>query len=218
MVSSLSHPSPISAIDPKRIAANSGVLLVHALVFAALMLPSNWTPPAVSHKAPDLVVVPEIVKPIEIKPTDPPPKPRPEPRPVVAQVTPVIPKLDAPPIDLPPIFEQGEIAADPVEDSGPPVSFDTGPQLADLAYASNPPPRYPRLALRAGDEGRVLLRVLVDAQGRPQEVEIEKSSGHRDLDRAAREQVLAKWRFHPAQRDGLPVSAWALVPIDFNLP
>ena len=64
----------------------------------------------------------------------------------------------------------------------------------------------------------MLLRVLVDASGRPVEVTVERSSGHRDLDRAAREKVLADWRFHPAQRDGVPVSAYALVPIDFALP
>lgn len=216
MVRSLPHPSSLSSIDPKRVAANTGVLLVHAVVFAALMLPSNWEPP-VAHKAPDITVVPEIVKPIEIKPTTPPPIPTPRPAVVPVQQT-VVTRTDAPPVDQPPVFDQGEIAADPVEEIGLPVDFDPGPQLADLAYASNPAPRYPRPSIRNGDEGRVLLRVLVDALGRPQEVVIEKSSGHRELDRAAREQVLAKWRFHPAQRDGLPVPAWALVPIDFNLP
>jgi protein TonB len=49
-------------------------------------------------------------------------------------------------------------------------------------------------------------------------VEIERSSGHRELDRTAREHVLAKWRFHPAQRQGRAISAYALVPIDFRLP
>ena len=72
--------------------------------------------------------------------------------------------------------------------------------------------------LRAGDEGTVLLRVLVDETGRPREVSIETSSGHRLLDQAAREQVLAKWRFHPATRQGRAVAAYALVPIDFKLP
>ena len=64
----------------------------------------------------------------------------------------------------------------------------------------------------------MLLRVLVDARGQPVEVTIERSSGHRELDRSAREKVLAEWRFHPAQRDGVPVSAYALVPVDFSLP
>ena len=64
----------------------------------------------------------------------------------------------------------------------------------------------------------MLLRVLVDAFGRPVEVTVERSSGHRDLDRAARDKVLADWRFDPAQRDGVAVPAYALVPIDFTLP
>jgi protein TonB len=58
----------------------------------------------------------------------------------------------------------------------------------------------------------------VDEQGWPKEVAIETSSGHRDLDRAAREQVLAKWRFHPATRQGRAIPAYALVPIGFSLP
>ena len=47
---------------------------------------------------------------------------------------------------------------------------------------------------------------------------VDGRSGHRELDRSAREHVLAKWRFHPAQRQARAISAYALVPIDFRLP
>ena len=96
---------------------------------------------------------------------------------------------------------------------------DAGPPMVEtLAYDVHPAPRYPRQAVRAGLEGTVTLRVLVDEQGWPRSVEIEQSSGHRELDRSAREHVLAKWRFHPAQRQGRAISAYALVPIDFRQP
>jgi protein TonB len=48
-------------------------------------------------------------------------------------------------------------------------------------------------------------------------VAIERSSGSRTLDDAAREHILAAWRFHPAMRDGHAIEAWALVPVQFNL-
>jgi protein TonB len=48
-------------------------------------------------------------------------------------------------------------------------------------------------------------------------VQVERSSGHRVLDAAAKEQVLAKWRFKPAMQDGRAVQAIGLVPVEFNL-
>jgi protein TonB len=59
--------------------------------------------------------------------------------------------------------------------------------------------------------------VLVDVDGRPLEVTIQRSSGNRDLDAAARRQVLRKWTFRPAMKDGRAVQAIGIVPIDFNL-
>ncbi len=219
MVRSLFHPSEPSTIDPRRIAANTGVVLVHALAFAVLMLPSGWEGAEPRAPVAPPVVIHDFVKPPPIPPTPPPPEPRPIVRPTVAPVEPRVTLPDIPPVDTRPVFETGEIAAVETADVGPPLdSFDTGPQLETLAYAEHPAPRYPRTALRAGDEGRVLLKVLVGPDGRPQQVLVERGSGHRDLDKAARDQVLAAWRFHPATRDGQAVAAWALVPIDFVLP
>jgi protein TonB len=88
---------------------------------------------------------------------------------------------------------------------------------AQLAYISAPAPKYPGDAARAGAQGTVLLKVLVDIDGTPLEVTLERSSGNRSLDRAAREQVLKHWRFQPAVRNGRTVQAYGLVPIDFSL-
>lgn len=86
-----------------------------------------------------------------------------------------------------------------------------------LQYASAPPPAYPVAARRMHHEGTVLLAVLVDVDGRPLRVDIRESSGHRQLDDAAREQVLARWRFRPAMRDGRAIQAIGLVPVNFRL-
>lgn len=88
---------------------------------------------------------------------------------------------------------------------------------ATIAYETATPPAYPMQALRAGVQGTVLLKVLVDASGKPVQVAIDRSSGSRILDDAARQHVLAAWRFHPAMRDGHAIEAWALVPVQFNL-
>lgn len=88
---------------------------------------------------------------------------------------------------------------------------------ATIAYETATPPTYPIQALRGGVQGTVLLKVLVDAGGKPVQVAIERSSGSRILDDAARRHVLAAWRFHPAMREGRAIEAWALVPVQFNL-
>ena len=78
------------------------------------------------------------------------------------------------------------------------------------------PPVYPPRCLRMGIEGTVRVRVLVGEDGRVQEVTVGKSSGDAALDEAALEAV-RYWRFEPAKRDGVPVRAWAVVPIEFKL-
>jgi protein TonB len=88
---------------------------------------------------------------------------------------------------------------------------------AHLEYASAAPPPYPREAVINGLTGTVMLRVLVDVDGKPLEVSIQRSSGHRVLDAAARRQVLSKWRFRPAMRNGQAVQAIGVVPVEFKL-
>jgi TonB family protein len=78
-----------------------------------------------------------------------------------------------------------------------------------------PPPRYPPGALRARASGDVLLQVQVDARGLPADVEVLRSSGSRELDRAA-VTATRRWRFRPAQRDGAPVAGTVNVPIRFE--
>lgn len=78
------------------------------------------------------------------------------------------------------------------------------------------PPIYPPRCLRMGIEGRVRVRVLVGENGRPQEVTVGQSSGEAALDQAALDAV-RHWRFEPAKRNGVPVRAWAIVPVEFKL-
>ncbi len=86
----------------------------------------------------------------------------------------------------------------------------------DAAYLQNPPPVYPPLARRLREEGKVLLRVLVNADGGAERVELRDSSGSTRLDGAALDTV-KRWRFAPARQGERPVAAWVIVPISFSL-
>jgi protein TonB len=90
------------------------------------------------------------------------------------------------------------------------------PPRADAAYLSNPAPDYPSEARRAHQEGKVLLRVLVTADGQAEEVSLDRGCGYPLLDDAATDAV-RKWRFTPARRGDTAVDAWALIPISFKL-
>ena len=83
-------------------------------------------------------------------------------------------------------------------------------------YLNNPAPTYPPLSRRMGEEGKVMLRVLVNVQGLPVHVELKSSSGYARLDSVALETV-RQWRFVPARRGDEAVNAWVLVPISFSL-
>ncbi|MDE2407031.1 MAG: energy transducer TonB, partial [Xanthomonadaceae bacterium] len=98
-----------------------------------------------------------------------------------------------------------------------PANVTGAPVPLQLAYRQAPAPSYPRAALLHNLSGTVLLQVLVDENGHPLDVTVARSSGHRELDEAARLQVLKRWSFQPATRNGRAVQALGLVPIEFNL-
>ena len=90
------------------------------------------------------------------------------------------------------------------------------PAIFAADYLSNPRPAYPPLARRRGEEGQVLLRVLVSTGGRAAQLELQQSSGSALLDEAAQAAV-RQWKFVPAQRGGVAVESRVLVPIVFRL-
>jgi protein TonB len=212
--------SPRLALHPdaKRIAAQSAVIAIHLAVLVALLRPITPELAATARQLTEPVVVTWVPKPPE--PVAPPPpvhlKPLPvsRPAPVVSHPAPMLP-APAP---------VGEARANSVPVTAPPAAPTTpampaaaAPVEATLAYVAAPAPAYPAAARRMQMEGTVTLRVLVDTDGNPLDVIVATTSGHPELDRAARLQVLARWRFQPAQRDGHQVQAWALIPITFNL-
>ncbi len=80
----------------------------------------------------------------------------------------------------------------------------------------NPAPIYPYQAIRQGEEGVVMLEVLVDKSGRPTSVEVYESSGFPILDQSALWTV-RRWKFDPAHVGLIPTNARIRVPIRFKL-
>lgn len=85
-----------------------------------------------------------------------------------------------------------------------------------VAYLNNPAPGYPSMSRRLGEEGRVLLRVLVAKDGKAESVELEQTSGFERLDQSAID-VVKKWSFIPAKKGKETISAYVLVPVKFTL-
>jgi len=95
-----------------------------------------------------------------------------------------------------------------------PTKVDLPTTVAD--YQAKSPPVYPAMSRRMGEQGRVVMRVLIGADGVPQQAEVLQSSGHGRLDRAAADAVM-RWRYVPGKRGGVPETMWFQVPIEFKL-
>ena len=111
--------------------------------------------------------------------------------------------------------EQGAEAQDGAS-AGSPGDSAHGASRAAAPAGRNAPPRYPNLARRKGQEGLVIVSVLISPGGLPETVTLAEASGHPLLDKAALEAV-ADWRFSPALERGRPVAAELRVPIRFKL-
>ena len=212
-------PGLRARLSGERIAASASAISLNTAVLMLLLVPL-----AVTQLLPETTVETEAT----FIPRDPPPLVPPVPMPVTTR--PIVPQASTLPVRRQPVTppavvataEPGDIAVPydaPVVDRGDTAapSIATPQTGAQLQYALAPPPAYPREALRDGQRGTVLLQVLVDTDGKPLQVDVAQSSGHRSLDRAAQRHVLARWTFRPAVQDGRPVQAIGLVPVEFAL-
>lgn len=214
-------PASRPQLDAARIVTLSGTIAVNVLAMGLLMMPMTLPAPLpLPDETPPMVY--DWIKP-KPKPPIPVPIVQQQPTPPTAQPVrqqTVIPQPTA--IATPVLTENATEQAieSTIIDTGPTVDITpvaTGPAPMQLQYRSAPAPTYPRMAKQRGLTGTVLLQVLVGIDGRPLDVTVAQSSGHRELDEAARAQVLKRWSFQPATRDGQAVQAIGMVPIEFAL-
>ena len=212
--------------------------LVHTA--AVVLVPGSRRPDVEPPRPLQVVIAKPLPEPVRIepppKPKPPPPplrtpsaKPEPQPRPAPAPAAaperkPVLalPESAAP---AAPVFTVPQAApAEPAPTESKPAAVAAGPSaparpretqstppVHDAAYLNNPKPRYPLFARRSGIEGTVYLRVLVSRDGRPLQVNVERSSGSAALE------AVRGYKFVPARQGQEPVEQSVTVPVVFRL-
>jgi len=222
LVPSLPSPYRAFALSWPRVAAYSGSFSLHVFLALMLLIPPMAmklremakddsivvtipSAPLPAVREPDLPVPPVRIK--KIPPA--PPKPQIT---ITAPVAVPLPMPLASPVDSIAPSADKAVAAAPADGR---ATADSAPTT--LGYGTQTRIAYPRTALANRIEGTVILRVLVGEDGGVKDIEIDKSSGSRELDRAAREGVM-KWKFRPGMRGGVAYAGWARVPISFTLP
>lgn len=140
-------------------------------------------------------------------------KPKAKPKPE-AKKSPPRPKPPVQSTPQKPVVSPAPQASQPVAQTAPAQTIT--PPIANANYLHNPAPDYPESAIDRGQEGVVLLRVQVNAQGKAVTVQIHQSSGVSALDNAALRTV-RNWSFVPAKRGNQAISGQVIVPVDFSL-
>jgi protein TonB len=203
----------------------AAAVALHGVVGGLLALAPAPLPPV----PPDVMVVEVALV------ADPPPDPQPPPAPPLpappipaAPAPAAVPDSPLPPVrpvvrpaarPAPPVSVAPALAAAPVAPMIPAAAPPPPPPTAaawDGGGLVNPPPVYPRAARLAGQEGRVVVRVQVAADGSASSVHVVTSSGTEALDAAAVRAVRG-WQFRPATRHGQPVADAVEVPVVFRL-
>lgn len=201
------------------------------VVTTALLLPEPASAAAPAAPARPVAAKPQPVKP-QAKPAQQPPTAQPLPTPsaparsqlpaaLPAAVPAQAPSSQAPagaalaaPASQANAASASTVAGSAAAASPAPARIELPSSSAD--YLNNPRPAYPPLSKRLGEEGKVVLRVLIEADGSASKAEIRSSSGYDRLDQAALQTVL-RWRYLPGKRGGVPEAMWFNVPINFVL-
>ena len=100
-----------------------------------------------------------------------------------------------------------------IVDDGPPPDF--VPYEKEPVVVKKVDPKYPEIALRAGLEGNVYLKVWVDKEGKVRKAVILKSDAEIFNQNAI--DAAQQWVFTPAVMQKGPVSVWVSIPFRFKL-
>ncbi|HEY1043180.1 MAG TPA: energy transducer TonB [Telluria sp.] len=168
-----------------------------------------------------------IIVPPKVTPPPAPPEP---PKAKPKTVTP--PKVLVPPpeVEVEPQVEpeqviQADVMQEPVPMAEPSTQGEAAPSTDSSANGTMrtavfaegcATPEYPARAARNGETGTVQLALLVGADGRVSSSRVSKSSGSRDLDRAA-VQALSLCKFQPAVNNGQAEAGWATIDYVWKL-
>ena len=196
----------------RRLTALVAVGIFHVLLIYALIH-------GLARKIVEVVRAPletKIIEEVKRPPPEQPPPPPPPPK----LATPPPPFIPPPEVQVqvpvqPPPTITAVVATPPAVALPPPgVAPVRTPAVVDARGC--PKPAYPAASIRANETGLVTLTFLIDVDGKVLESKVERSSGHRRLDEAARA-GLGICKFTPATVDGRPERAWARIQYDWKL-
>jgi protein TonB len=164
-----------------------------------------------SRVAPMLDAIPIVAEILPETPQERAAPPPPQPKFVAME----LPAMEPPVVHLPQEAPAQAQAITMVVSEAPPVVNAPPRVVSDVAYVKPPSPKYPNESRRLGEEGMVLLSVLIDESGRANRIEIQHSSGHSRLDDAARAAVQSAL-FRPYIENGVARAVLATIPIEFT--
>lgn len=215
------------------------VLLLHAAFFYALQ--SGLGQPPARAEPREIIATLIAAQPAQApvsqapQPKPEPPKPQVKPKPPVPVAKPVPSPQPAPksitapaepaPAAAPAATEAAATSANPSNattataaagPAAPAAPVQPRTVTTGVEYLQAPRPEYPALSRRMGEEGTVMLRILISERGRAERADIHKSSGVPRLDEAARQAAL-RAVFKPYTENGRPVPVYAILPISFQL-
>jgi protein TonB len=181
------------------------VVLLHVAIIYALVT-------GLAHRVVDVVRAPIETKIIdEVREERPPPPPPPP------EFTPPPPAFVPPPeihIEPPPPPPKSTAITvvtpeKPLAPPPPPVPVAEGVRITPKIDAKrSQEPEYPPTSRRLGEQGSLVLQVLVDTDGRVLDTKLVQSSGFGRLDQAALDGVKTDYRFLPGTLDGKPQQMW----------
>ncbi len=217
--------SPLALLRQKAVPL-TGIVAFHALMFA--LIASGMGHRIVQKALPDTVYVSFVEPPAPSKPAAPAPVPKnvalveaPPP------ITPPVPVINIAAVQNTITTPPPAAVAAPVERPAAPVQVASAPPAppkpsgprtvtSGVEPISTAQPTYPPLSKRMGEQGKVVLRILVNEKGVPDKVLVESSSGFARLDAAGREAAL-RYLFKPYLEDGHAVAVFVLLPLSFEL-
>ncbi|CAM3022465.1 energy transducer TonB [Janthinobacterium lividum] len=186
--------------------------LLSRVVTAAM--PTITTISIIAPPAPPKPPAPSVPKTVELS--------APVPRAVIPPL-PLIAVAPSEPTITPPQPTRAEAApvatAAPTAPSTPsptPPAPSTPRTVSSVEYIKAPQLIYPNLSRRLGESGTVVLRILINEKGLPEQILIQKSTGYNNLDEAGR-QAAQRALFKPMIENGKPVPVYVLVPLTFQL-
>ncbi len=198
------------------------------VVNATILVLINQTPDAPKERSTKERKIPIAFPAPVVKRTPPPPAPAALAPAALSELTPAPTAAAVTPTAVAPTLPALSLALPGIGTSG--FGFSTSKALGEVSSLTKPtgatrqarpvrrpPPRYPRAAARRGLEGEVVVRVAVDARGDVTGVDIVRSTPSGIFDAAATA-AARRYRFAPAQKNGVPVATTLEQRILFRVP